>query len=100
MTSIGSVRPAPGSTEGSRRDAAASGERHAPLDARFVDILTGLAPDRPQVRITVIGDPDPMHARLRACGIDVVSVELATVPPSMCWLPLRSILEVDLVDER
>ena len=95
------LRPAPGTWAGAPvRGGAAAGSRTPPLAARLVDVLTGLAADRPRVRVVVAGDPDVWSGRLRACGADVLSVELAGEPAVTGWAPLASVTEVGLVDER
>ena len=95
------LRPAPGTWAGARaRGGAAAGARTPPLAARLVDVLTGLAADRPRVRLVVAGDPDPWAGRLQACGADVLSVEQATDPPVIGWIPLSQVTEVGLIDER
>ncbi|CAA9229943.1 MAG: hypothetical protein AVDCRST_MAG76-1180 [uncultured Acidimicrobiales bacterium] len=95
------LRPAPGSWSGGvARAGEAAGSRVPPVAARLVDILTGLAADRPRVRLVVAGDPDTWAGRLRACGADVLSVEQAGDPPVIGWIPLSQVTEVGLVDER
>ncbi|MEJ7765142.1 MAG: hypothetical protein WKF86_06570 [Acidimicrobiales bacterium] len=95
------LRPAPGSWVGAQaRGVQAAGARMPPLGARLVDILTGLAADRPRVRLFVAGDPDPWSGRLRACGADVLSVEQPGDPVVVGWVPLPQLSEVGLVDER
>ncbi len=102
------LRPAPGGRLGAAVPGApghpapvrhaAAGHRRPPLAARLVDVLTGLAADRPRVRLVVAGDPDVWAGRLRACGADVLSVELAGEVTG--WAPLAQVTEVGLVDER
>lgn len=95
------LRPAPGSWTGApARGAEAAGSRAPPLAARLVDVLTGLAGDRPRVRLVVAGDPDVWSGRLRGCGADVLSVEQAGEPRAVGWIPLGQVTEVGLVDER
>ncbi len=95
------LRPAPGAWAGAlARGGEAAGARPPPLAARLVDVLTGLAADRPRVRVVVTGDPDPWAGRLRACGADVLSMEQSNDPPMIGWIPLVQVTEVNLVDER
>jgi hypothetical protein len=95
------LRPAPGAWSGAAvRGGTAAGDRPPPLAARLVDVLTGLAADRPRVRLVLAGDPDVWAGRLRACGADVLSVELTTEPAVTGWAPLASVTELGLVDER
>ena len=95
------LRPAPGTWPGApARSGEAAGHRAPPLAARLVDVLTGLAADRPRVRLAVTGDPDIWAGRLRACGADLLSVELAGEPTVTGWVPLAQVTEVGLVDER
>lgn len=68
--------------------------------SRLVDVLTGLAADRPRVRLVVTGDPDVWVGRLRACGADVLSVELAGELNLTAWVPMDHVSELSLVDER
>jgi len=101
LAHLGWVRPAPGAWPGApARRGAAAGDREPPLAARLVDVLTGLAGDRPRVRMVVAGDPEVWAGRLRACGADVLSVELAGEASITGWAPLASVTEVGLVDER
>ena len=95
------LRPAPGSWAGaSARGGEAAGSRSPSLAARMVDILTGLAADRPRVRVVVAGDAEVWTGRLRACGADVLSVEHGRDPAVIGWIPLSQVTEVGLVDER
>ncbi len=95
------LRPAPGTWAGApARGGEAAGGRTPPLAARLVDVLTGLAGDRPRVRLVVAGDPDVWSGRLRGCGADVLSVEQAGEPRLVGWIPLGQVTEVGLVDER
>ncbi|MEO5679036.1 MAG: hypothetical protein ABIS47_05130 [Acidimicrobiales bacterium] len=95
------LRPAPGSWAGApARGGEAAGSRPPPVAARLVDVLTGLAADRPRVRLILAGDPDVWAGRLRGCGADVLSVEQAGEPPMVGWIPLPQVTEVGLVDER
>lgn len=101
VASLAWLRPAPGGWTGApARTGAAAGGRQPPLAARLVDVLTGLAADRPRVRLVVAGDPDVWAGRLRGCGADVLSVELAGEPAVTGWAPLASVVELHLVDER
>lgn len=95
------LRPAPGAWAGApARSGAAAGDRKPPLAARLVDVLTGLAADRPRVRLLLAGDPDVWAGRLWGCGTDVLSVELPGDPKVIGWAPLGQVTEVGLVDER
>ncbi len=95
------LRPAPGAWTGApARRGEAAGDRKPPLAARLVDVLTGLAGDRPRVRLVLVGDPDVWSGHLRGCGSDVLSVEQAGEPPIVGWIPLPQVTEVGLVDER
>ena len=98
VSGLGAIRSEPGAAGSLRR--AAPSDRRPPLVARFVDILTGLAGDRPRVRIAVDGEPEMLFGKIRGCGADVVSVDLGDDAPVLTWLPVRSIVELDLLDER
>jgi hypothetical protein len=101
LTHLAWLRPAPGGWAGApARSGAAAGDRKPPLAARLVDVLTGLAADRPRVRLLLAGDPDVWAGRLRGCGTDVLSVELSGEPKVIGWAPLGQVTEVGLVDER
>lgn len=97
LTGLGAVRSVPGS--GSLHRVAPS-DRRPPVVARFVDILTGLAADRPRVRVVVQGEQEILFGRLRGCGVDVLSIDLGDDEPLLSWLPLRAIVELELIDER
>lgn len=95
------LRPAPGTWPGApARSGAAAGDRKPPLAARLVDVVTGLAADRPRVRLVLTGDPDVWAGRLRGCGTDVLSVELPGNPKVIAWAALGQVTEIGLVDER
>lgn len=95
------LRPAPGAWRGApARGGAAAGDRTPPLAARLVDVLTGLAGNRPRVRLVLAGDPDVWAGRLLTCGADVLSVELPGDPRGTGWAPLAQVTEVGLFDER
>ena len=95
------LRPAPGPWSGApARSGAAAGDRSPPLAARLVDVLTGLAADRPRLRLGLAGDPDVWAGKLRGCGTDVLSIELSADPKVIAWAPLGQVTEVGLVDER
>lgn len=101
VTALAWLRPAPGASIGApARGGNAAGKRTPPLQARLVDVLTGLAADRPRVRLVVTGDPDVWVGRLRACGADVLSVELAGELNLTAWVPMDHVSELSLVDER
>jgi len=95
------LRPSPGAWSGApARSGSAAGSRKPPLAARLGDVLSGLAADQPRIRMHVVGDPDVWAGKLRACGADVLSVELAGEPKLTGWVPLAQVSEVGLVDER
>jgi hypothetical protein len=98
VAALGAIRSAPDSPGALRRTAPS--DRRPPLLARFVDILTGLAGDKPRVRLAVEGEQELLFGRLRGCGADVLSVDLGDDAPVLTWIPVRSILEVELIDER
>jgi len=95
---VSTIRSAPGAPAALHR--AAPSDRKPPLVARFVDILSGLATDRPRARLAVEGEPEMLFGRLRGCGADVLSVDLGDDVPVLTWIPVRSIVELDLIDER
>jgi hypothetical protein len=95
---LGAIRSVP-ETPGALHRAAPS-DRKPPLLARFVDILTGLAAERPRVRLAVEGEQEILFGKIRGCGVDVLSVDLGDDVPVLTWIPLRSVVELELIDER
>jgi hypothetical protein len=93
LAAVTSLRVAPGI-----RAPAPAGHRPPPLDATLVDVLTGLAGDRPRVQVVMGGEPDAWVGELRQVGVDVVSVRLTGEPPVTAWGHLRAVTEVTLLD--
>jgi hypothetical protein len=83
------VRPHAG-----ERQPAATGDRPAPSDARLVEVLAELAPDRTRVGITCRGVAERLAGELRAVGLDVVTLRLDGDPGQLCYVQAQSVLEV------
>jgi hypothetical protein len=88
---VATIRPEPGSTA-----PPANSERDASLAASFVDVLAGLAADRPRVQVMAGGDP--LAGELRAVGHDVASLRLDTSPPATAYVRLGPVVEVVLLN--
>jgi len=87
-----SVRPDPGHRVG---DAAA--DRSPAMTALLVDVLAGLAAERPRVRLPVAGGAEPVVGELRAVGADVVTVRLDGESAATVYLRLAAVGEVTLL---
>lgn len=85
------LRPQPGLPV-----AVATGDRDRVRGRRFVEVLQELTEDRVRVLLGLDGVPEPIAGTLRSLGEDVVSLELASVPPGLVYLPLAAIQEVVL----
>jgi hypothetical protein len=87
LQAVAAVRPAVG-----ERHAVATGDRLAPLDLLLVEVLAGLAPDRP--RLVVLAGGDLVAGELRAVGVDVVTLRLDGDRPSLCYIAAGAMDEV------
>lgn len=79
LASIVSVLPSVG-----QRYPAAAGDRAAPLDLTLVELLAGLAPDRP--RVTLVSGGVALAGELRAVGVDVATLRLDGSPRALCYV--------------
>ena len=91
FAAVATIRPEPGF----RAPDAASAR--APVGAGLVEVLAGLAGDRPRVRVVVDGGGDAVAGELRSVGADVVTLRLDGDPGSPLYLPLASVREVTLL---
>lgn len=93
FSAVATVRPEPGSRAGD----AASG-RAAPVAATLVEVLAGLAGDRPRVRVVLDGGGgDAVAGELRSVGADVVTLRLDGGADSPLYLPLAAVRELTLL---
>lgn len=90
-TAVVEIRPDP-----AHRLGAAAGDRAAPATLTIEELLRSEAAHRPRVRVASVGGP-PLSGRLRAVGIDVVTVALDGDTRSVCYLPSSSLSEVVLL---
>lgn len=88
---VAMVRPGPGA------DAPEAGSpRSAPVGARLVHALAGLAADRPRVTVVVPGH-ETLGGELRSVGRDVVTLRLEG-GGSVVYLPVAALTEVTVHD--
>lgn len=87
LGAVSSVRPAAGERHG-----APTGGRTAPLDLLLVEVLAGLAPERPRVAVVTAAD-GAVSGDLLAVGADVVTVRLDGNPRTPCYVALAAVLE-------
>ena len=88
LRSAGIVTVAPSSAE---RHQPASGDRPAPLDLTLVEVLSGLAPDRP--RVVLVAGGEVVAGDLVAVGADVVSLRLDGGGRRLCYVAGASLEE-------
>ena len=88
---IATVRP-----EAGRRAEGAASDRSAPVDATLVDVLAGLAGDRPRVRLGLEGG-ESLAGELRSVGADVATIRLdGDRGGGTVYVQLGAVLEVTL----
>ena len=89
LAAVATVRPSPGD-----RHAAASGDREAAGDVRFLEALGRMVHERPQVVLVTRGG-DVVVGRLRAVGADVVTVWPGPAPGTdgPCYVAADAITE-------
>lgn len=71
----------------------AADARHAPLDLTLHEALAGRAPERPDVAVVSLGQPDAVVGRLVAVGTDVATLEIDE-RRRVAYLSLPSVTEV------
>lgn len=86
LGAISTVRPAAG-----ERHVSARGDRPAPLDLLLVEVLAGLAPDRPRVALLAAGEL--VAGELRAVGADVVTLRLDGDQRALCYVSAAAVDE-------
>lgn len=90
LSALASVRPGAGP-----RSSAATSERSPTDDVRLVEVLARAAEERPRVMLVVRGG-DVLAGRLRAVGVDVVTVHLDGDEGRTCYVAAPAITEVGL----
>lgn len=88
LTAVTLVRPQPGSGA-----PAASGDRAAALDLRFVELLARLVDGQPDVAIALVSG-DVLAGSLLAVGDDVLSVRLAPGADGLAYCPASAVSSV------
>lgn len=88
LRAIATVRPQAG-----ERYVTASGDRASPLDLLLIEVLAGLAPDRPRVALVTDGG-ELVAGELRAVGVDVVTLRLDGDRATPCYVAATAIDEV------
>lgn len=86
LGAVAVVRPS-----SAERHVPATGDRPAPLDLLLVEVLAGLAPERPRVALVVAGQL--VAGELRAVGADVVTLRLEGDRPSLCYVSTAALEE-------
>ncbi|MFP4149694.1 MAG: hypothetical protein ACLFUG_08745 [Nitriliruptoraceae bacterium] len=74
--------------------AVAAGDRRRLAGRRFVEVLEELTEERAVVQLGIEGLEAPLAGALRALGEDVLTLELASEPRSLVYLPLLAVQEV------
>jgi hypothetical protein len=72
----------------------AIGARPGVANTTLAAFLSGLAPERPLVSVTVEGEPSVLTGELRAVGTDVVTLRLHGAPSVVAYVGLSSLSEV------
>ena len=93
LGAISSIRP-----QGGERHRPPTGGRPAPLDLLLVEVLAGLAPDRPRVALWT-GGVGLVTGELLAVGGDVVTVGLEGTPHALCYVAAAAVEEAVLAAE-
>lgn len=70
--------------------------RVAPLGARLVHALAGLAADRPRVLLVLDGG-ETVSGELTSVGVDVLAVRLDATPPAVVHVRVDAVLEVTVL---
>ena len=87
LSAVSSVRPGPGERHGPP-----TGAREPALDLLLVEVLGGLAPERPRVAIgTAAGEV--VSGELSAVGADVVTVRLDGDGRTPCYVAMAAVLD-------
>lgn len=71
----------------------ATSTRSATLPTTFVNVIAGLAGERPRVRLDVRGHQELVTGELRSVGADVVTVKLDG-PTGNAYVPIGAIVEL------
>lgn len=88
LAAVATVRPQVG-----ERHVSATGDRPAPLDLLLVEVLAGLAPDRPRVAL-VTSAGELIAGELIAVGADVVTLRLDGDRRTLCYVAATAVDEV------
>lgn len=89
---VATVRPDPAY----RADGAPS-SRTGPVDVGLVEVLAGLAGERPRVRIVAEGSGEAVAGELRSVGADVATVRLDGARAGSVYVRLGAVREVALL---
>jgi hypothetical protein len=73
-----------------------SGSRPLPA-VSLAALLADLAPERPTVRVMIVGDPALWRGELRAVGADVLTLRIAGDPPTTAYIPLDQLSELTVL---
>ena len=90
-----SVRRSPDG--GPVRPSEPTGDRPAPRETTFANLVADLAADRPRVALVVDGEQSVMRGELRAAGTDVLTVRLDGDPPATVYLATAQLSELTVL---
>lgn len=68
----------------------------SPGEVALVDVLAHAVAHRP--RVSLAAPAGTLTGELRAVGVDVVAVEVASSPPGLVYVPVASIYEISFLD--
>jgi hypothetical protein len=94
LSHVASVRPPAARAIGWGEPA---GDRSAPRDTSFANLLADLAAERPRVAVTVAGEGTVMRGELRAAGADILTVLLEGDPPGVAYVATRQVSELTVL---
>ncbi|HVM00808.1 MAG TPA: hypothetical protein VM324_16075 [Egibacteraceae bacterium] len=93
LHAVTAVRPHPGVAHSD-----AAGDRRAPGDLRFAELLALLAEHRPQVVVVPAGHGQPLLGELRAVGTDVLTLRVEAATRAVVYVPVRAVTELAVAD--
>jgi len=92
LAAVATLRPEPGQRLGE-----AASARLAPLDTTLAGVLSGLAGERPRVRIVMEGGGDAVTGELRAVGADVATVRVDGAPATTAYVRLGALRQLTVL---
>jgi len=93
LGAIAVVRPRP-----DIRVDTATGDRRPDGRTGFVELVAGLAPQRPRVSLGLDGGGDAVTGELRAAGADVLTMRLDGGEAGLCYVSLDVVADLTVVE--